>query len=189
MGVERAGEVSGREDPHCVQILPEVREMIAIQVVKDAVAIPRPLLFPVERRPAEVRHGRQNIERTAAGRGKARIGDAGIVQIEREIVLQGAAAKDVAHQLPVAGAEQHGVMRHVGIGFAHPEVDDEERHGKAHRAEPLGLSNATAGAAEQCAVRMDEVAVRGDDVEAVQLPSGPHAGGGVAGDDDLFDGG
>ena len=77
-------------------------------------------------------HGREHIERLAAGRRQARVGHGRLVQIEAEVRRELRPMKDLAQHLPVARAEQDRVVRSPWIAPAGSEVDHEQRHRPVH---------------------------------------------------------
>src|SRR3546814_10462019 len=73
---------------------------------------------------------RELLERIGRGvprRRHAGVGRARMVEVERKIAGHDALAVDVVEQPPIARAEQDIVMRDVGIGALHPEMDHEQR--------------------------------------------------------------
>src|SRR3546814_16146558 len=73
-----------------------------------------------------MRDRRQRVEGRVPRRRHSAIGDARMVEIEREIVGYDAPV-NVAQQPLVARPEQYAVMRDVGIFALHPEMDAEQR--------------------------------------------------------------
>src|SRR5690349_6105298 len=105
----------------------EPRQQPVFDNLQYAVAVPWSLDRPVDLRLAEMRHRRQRVESRMTGRRHAAVGSGRVMDVERRVLGEAAAAIDFAEQLGIAWPEQDRVVGHVRPFAAGPEMDDEQR--------------------------------------------------------------
>ncbi len=127
-----------------------------------------------------MRHGRQRVKRVVSGGCHGCVARRGAVQVEAEIVGQLVAAEDVFQQFLVARAEQHHVVRHIGVLAAGAEVPDEEAHGVSAVLDLAVGPVAAVFRLDQVAVGPGGVGVRHHDVGRDALTTGQRDAGGHA---------
>mmetsp|Transcript_53793 Transcript_53793/g.126972 ORF Transcript_53793/g.126972 Transcript_53793/m.126972 type:complete len:228 (-) Transcript_53793:961-1644(-) len=133
VAVEPVLEVLRREHQRGDHLVFQPRQQRLAQALGDGGAVGLGAFAPVDAG-IQVRHGGQHIEGVAAGRGQARVGGRGAVQVEAEVVGQVLLREDVVQQALVARAQRDGVVGHVGVLAPRAEVPDEQ----AHRVARLG---------------------------------------------------
>ena len=121
--------------------------------------------FPIDRQLAHMGDRNQRVERAHPFGRHGRIGHAGVVEIDREIGRQHAAAIDIVKQPLIARAEQDHVVRNAGPGALQAKMHHEQAWRKALARQALGVILAPLGLAEKVLVAVHDVGIAGDRVE------------------------
>ena len=168
--------------------LMNIGDQAAADFVQHALFKERPGLVPIDRQFAHMGNRHQRVEGGAALRRHRRIGDGGVVQIDREILRQHAVIVDVLQQPVIARAEQDHVVRNARPAAFDAEMHDEQRRRIFLLRQLLGRLLPARGLAQQILVAVHDVRIARHRI-GIAMPAalGGHARRAVAHRLDMLD--
>ena len=176
VAAEGVAKMAGVDHALGDDVLREARHVPLLQIRDDRIPVWSRGSGPV-RVPAEMRHGRQDVEAVAPGRREGWVRRGGTVQVEREIARQGLPGEDVVQQCLVPRPHQDLVVRHVVITTVGSEIDDEQGHRVAQAFESAIRVLASHRPRDEVHVRVRDVPVAHHGIGSQHLsPGQPHAG-------------
>ena len=128
MRIQLIAEIEWRENARGDQISAQAGHVVLLQIFEDAISINRPNGIPVDRGVPQMRNRCQYVISSATGGGQRWIGDAGSMQIQREILGQVTRTENLGNQLTIARAEADRVMLQLRVVARQAKIDDEQRH-------------------------------------------------------------